>query len=70
VAVDTRDKRASVLGMGLPMGRVLPVRDGSVDEEDFEHVAYSYRGIQASAVVAPLIFLRLVGRIAVGTLGD
>jgi hypothetical protein len=52
MAVDTRDKRASVIGVSLPSGRLLPLRDGSVDPEDFEQLAYTYRGIAAGEPVA------------------
>lgn len=46
MAVDTRDKRASVLGLGLAALLVLP-EPGTIDQPDRQHVAYSYRGIQA-----------------------
>jgi hypothetical protein len=46
MAVDTADKRASVLGLGLAALLVLP-SPGSIDQPDRQHVAFSYRGLQA-----------------------
>lgn len=46
MAVDTQDKRASVLGFGLAFTLVLPA-PGTIDQPDRQHVAYSYRGIEA-----------------------
>lgn len=50
MAVDTQDKRASVLGFGLASLLVLPA-PGTIDQPDRQHVAYSYRGIAASVAV-------------------
>lgn len=47
MAVDSRDKRASVLGFGLAALLVLP-EPGTIDQPDRQHLAYSYRGIEAS----------------------
>lgn len=54
MAVDSRDKRASVIGLGLAALLVLP-EPGTIDQPDRQHVAYSYRGIEAgeAVVVAP-----------------
>lgn len=49
--IDSRDKRASSLLVGLPFGRVFPVPDGTITEADFEQEAYLYRGIPSGAVV-------------------
>ncbi len=51
MAVDTRSKRASILGLCL-IALTLPLSDGSVDQPDRQHVAFSYAGIAAGAVVA------------------
>jgi hypothetical protein len=51
VAVDTRDKRASVLGLGLASLLVLP-SPTALDQGDRQQVSYSYRGIAASAPVS------------------
>lgn len=53
MAVDTRNKRASCICVGLPF-RPLPNPDGTVDEFDQQQVAYSYSGIDALAPVAVL----------------
>lgn len=52
MAVDTRDKRASVLGFGLAALLVLP-EPGVIDQPDRQHVAYSYRGIAAATPIPP-----------------
>lgn len=51
MAVDSRDKRGSVLGLGLTSLLVLPA-PGTIDQPDRQHVAYSYRGITAQAALA------------------
>jgi len=48
--VDSRDKRASVLGFGLAALLFLPA-PGAIDQPDRQHVAYSYRGLAASSPV-------------------
>lgn len=50
MAVDTRDKRASVLGIGLAALLVLPA-PGTIDQPDRQQLAYSYRGLLASVPV-------------------
>lgn len=45
MAIDTRNKRASSLFLGLPFGRVFPVPDGAITAADFEHESYLYSGI-------------------------
>lgn len=50
MAIDTRSKRASVLGVAI-IALTLPLSDGSVDQPDRQHVAFSYAGIAAGAVV-------------------
>lgn len=49
MAIDTRDKRASAIGIGLPF-RVLPLPDASVSAEDRLHLAHLYRGIASAAI--------------------
>lgn len=48
MAIDTRDKRFSLLGMcqahGAPV--VFPNPDGTIDHTDFEHLLYGYDGIE------------------------
>lgn len=49
MAIDTRDKRASILGLGLGLALTLPSPDGlALDQGDRQHVAFSYRGISAA----------------------
>lgn len=50
MAIDTRDKRASVLGFGLASLLILPA-PGVLDQGDRQQLAYAYRGIQASAPI-------------------
>jgi hypothetical protein len=45
VPIDTRDKRASCLMIGLPFGRVAPMPDGSITPADFEQESLLYRGV-------------------------
>jgi len=48
MAVDTRNKRASVLSYSRPMGRVWPNPDGSLaNQADRQHMGYIYPGISA-----------------------
>lgn len=50
MAVDTRNKRASAIGIGLALRLVLPAPDASVDQPDRQQVSYSYAGISAQAL--------------------
>lgn len=50
MAVDTRNKRASILGFVLASAIVFPNPDGTIDGPDRQQIAYSYSGI--SPVVA------------------
>lgn len=45
--LDTRDKRSSAIGLDGPYRLVLPNADGSINQPDRQHVAYTYRGISA-----------------------
>jgi hypothetical protein len=53
MAVDTRNKRASVIGIAAVLAAVLPAPDATVAQADRQHVAYCYSGIEASATNAP-----------------
>jgi hypothetical protein len=54
MAVDTRNKRASVLGLTLAALVVLPAPNGSVSSADRLQVSANYSGIAAdSGVVTP-----------------
>lgn len=64
MAIDTRDKRASVIGLDLPSGRVLPL-PGTLDSGDRLHLALLYRGIAASSPTPstpPPVVGRVMGR--------
>ena len=50
MAVDTRNKRASVLGFVFPLTLILPAPDAAIVQADRQHVAYSYSGISAEAL--------------------
>lgn len=49
MAADTRDKRASLLGLGLASLLVLPLPAGSLDLGDRQHLAYLYRGVSTAS---------------------
>lgn len=49
MAVDTRNRRASVLGFALAALAILPAPDATIDAADQQQLAYSYPGI----LVAP-----------------
>ena len=57
MAVDSRNKRASVLGFGLAALLVMPAPDGTIDQADRQHVAYSYPGITAGTPIAPDVII-------------
>lgn len=48
MAIDTRNKRASILGIGLAAAIVFPNPDGTIGQEDRQHAAYTYPGITSS----------------------
>lgn len=59
MALDTADKRASSIGVGLGFLRVWPTPDGAaLSQADRQHTGLSYRGILASA---PSVVGTLVG---------
>jgi len=47
--LDTREKRASALGVALAFRLALPLPDGTVDATDRPHLAGAYMGITSSA---------------------
>lgn len=49
MAIDTRDKRSSAIGMGQPWNFVGPLPDGTMDDVDRQGVL-TYMGIAAEAV--------------------
>jgi hypothetical protein len=52
MAVDSRSKRASVLGVGLAAAITPPLADGTVNALDQHHMAFAYR-LQADEPAAP-----------------
>jgi hypothetical protein len=73
MAVDTRSRRASCLGIGLAAALTLPLSDGAVTQPDRQHVAFAYPGIAASTVDAAQAYItvrvgELTGTVRVGEL--
>lgn len=53
MAVDTRPKRASALGVTIPIVPTFPLADGNIaNQADRQHAAFSYIGILAESPVA------------------
>lgn len=75
--IDTRDKRSSVIGWGLPQGGPLPLPDSTIDAAGRRDVGTVYSGIsilmnwtvRASMVSLMLPFLRPQGPYPDGALG-
>ncbi len=51
--LDTRSKRASSVAWGLSFVAAPVLPDGTLDQGDRQHVAFTYSGIAAGALVAP-----------------
>lgn len=61
MAIDTHDKRRSVLGTILPFLAVYPVADGTVSGVDKQHAGGDYRGIAAQTVPDPRgVYVRVI----------
>ena len=52
MAIDTRNRRASVVGLAMAITLTLPAPDGTVSQADRQHVAVSYSGVKASAALS------------------
>lgn len=70
MAVDTRNKRASCLGIARTPPTVFPNPDGTIAQPDRQHTAYCYPGITASApgganlmAIERAVFRRVFGRV-------
>lgn len=64
MAVDTRNKRDSVIAIGLPWRMRLPAPDGTLDQADRQHICLLYSGILAGApVVGNEAFIFLTGNV-------
>lgn len=48
MAIDTRSKRASVIGLALAPLLTLPLADGTIGQGDRQGVTYSYSGLLVS----------------------
>lgn len=46
--VDTRNKRASVIGVAAAIALTLPAPDGTIVQADRQHAAFCYAGILAT----------------------
>jgi hypothetical protein len=64
MALDTRDKRASALGVAVAtLALVLPNPDGAaLTQADRQHAAFCYSGIAAAVVVVGIGEIDLIGR--------
>lgn len=63
MAVDTRDKRASCLGIAGPYRVVFPNPDGATTEEgDRQQVAYAYSGIEAGEAITVTVGVKVHSR--------
>lgn len=49
MAIDTRNKRASAIGIDSIRPHVYPNPDGSLNQADRQQIAYKYSGILASS---------------------
>ena len=63
MAVDSKAKRMSCIGIGLPVPSLLPVADNSVSAADRLHLCWLYSGIAASAladfIVSAIVKIRI-----------
>lgn len=59
MAVDTRNKRASVLGIALAVTLTLPVADGAIAAADRQSLAYCYGGF-TPAISVTWVMVRVV----------
>lgn len=53
MAVDTANKRFSLIGFGSPVPRMLPIPDGAFNAADRAMLLYLYHGLALGAVVPP-----------------
>lgn len=63
MAVNTRDRRFSMLGLGLDALRVRPNPDGTISTTDRLHLLPLYRGIAAAgpSVIDPAAWSAITG---------
>lgn len=60
MAIDSRDKRQSVIGVTLPVPSVLPTADSSVDEFDRRQLVWLYQALASVVVNTPTARIRTV----------
>lgn len=53
--IDTRQKRFSMLGWGMPWVPTLPVPDGGFNQADQQELLFSYSGILWLAPAIPVL---------------
>ena len=63
MAIDSRDKRGSVIGFDAIFKPVFPNPDGAINTNDRQFVATKYHGISSSTVATT----RLLAILGVGT---
>lgn len=56
MAIDTRSKRASVVGLAIAARLTLPLSDGTVGQPDRQHVSFSYAGIASIVLTGRITF--------------
>ena len=55
MAIDTRDKRQSVIGVCLPVPTLLPTADSDVDEFDRRNLVWLYQALaEIDTLVTPV----------------
>ncbi len=57
MAIGTRDKRFSMVGLALPAPGIFPNPDGGFNQADRQQWAMLYRGIAAGGVVSVVVAL-------------
>jgi hypothetical protein len=55
MAVDTKEKRLSFLNAYLPWWTTLPEADGTIDQDDRQHLLGLYAGILAGEAAAGMV---------------
>lgn len=66
MALDTRNKRSSAIGVSLPWRNMLPDPDGTTTQADRQAVAYLYAGILAATTAPASAQLCYLGRYWLG----
>lgn len=74
MAVDSRNRRASCIGIGLPFARVRPLADGSLaDGADRRQLTFCYSGLATGAastfeIAGIHLYLRMRQRLDLATI--